>query len=508
MSVISHFLTGFARPGADLREGMLAASSLNSRAAALSERATFLLRKQGIAPFKGDASSDMVSLFDVNDQKDEQAAASWRQFLPPYHFLPPSARQAAELSAGFLPLEESLSAGFSLTGSHNENALLAEDIDSLGAAYEQGAAWVNHARAIQAGLVNDFPPSSIDLTLGINRELQALADTPIGRLAVERDSIERIERAATIRILRSTYHRLEAETASLARLPPVGTTDQPARGADDVDIELSQNERLPRLQQARSLARSRVRARTSAITLQHLRIQLRGHWADLQVYRKEKESLIDLHASIDSHIEALRQESERIEASAHGPESAEHDTEPGAGTESEAGTLRRLDAENRELLGHLTRFIRSYYPPPTAETLANSTVAGIPTARDASLEAVPSLSILLEDLMNRTILHPEDPFISTAGHWPPYVELLLRSGIATTEQANSQTATLSGTASTHGESASSTSVFHRTPASYSQQSADQVAAMASAGAALPAGRPGRPHHPPQETMIRLEDFHL
>ena len=49
------------------------------------------------------------------------------------------------------------------------------------------------------------------------------------------------------------------------------------------------------------------------------------------------------------------------------------------------------------------------------------------------MDGVPKASLkdLLENLMNLTVGHTGDPYLQLgANHWKPYVELLIRAGIA------------------------------------------------------------------------------
>ncbi|ELU14223.1 hypothetical protein CAPTEDRAFT_191692 [Capitella teleta] len=65
---------------------------------------------------------------------------------------------------------------------------------------------------------------------------------------------------------------------------------------------------------------------------------------------------------------------------------------------------KTLSTEHKKLMKAMGLFIKDHFPPPNPDQM---------------------------DLMNSCINHPHDPYLTlTPEHWPPYVELLLRCGLA------------------------------------------------------------------------------
>ena len=103
---------------------------------------------------------------------------------------------------------------------------------------------------------------------------------------------------------------------------------------------------------------------------------------------------------------------------------------------------------SKDLEEHLLDFLDTFYPPPTADDLAGrqkkAKLAAKGRGGQTTLDSfastsrndegpspdMQSLQELLEELTSRALRHPEDPFVMTTTRtWPPYVELLRRSGI-------------------------------------------------------------------------------
>lgn len=108
---------------------------------------------------------------------------------------------------------------------------------------------------------------------------------------------------------------------------------------------------------------------------------------------------------------------------------------------TEAELERRWQAvltDNQRLVQELAAFLAQYYPPPANALLLSATgteTGAIPDDRhaDATISRAEAMSLrdFLEALMNRFVEQPADPWVLlTARHWPPYVELLVRAGIA------------------------------------------------------------------------------
>ena len=81
----------------------------------------------------------------------------------------------------------------------------------------------------------------------------------------------------------------------------------------------------------------------------------------------------------------------------------------------------------KKTLAEFLTFVNEHYPPPTAapDTFEVNSSVG------SSQSDVMSLKDMLALLMNKTVDSPNDPYVTLdpSAHWPPYVELLQRSGI-------------------------------------------------------------------------------
>ena len=77
--------------------------------------------------------------------------------------------------------------------------------------------------------------------------------------------------------------------------------------------------------------------------------------------------------------------------------------------------------------------MKKYFPAPDeAETKRWLKKQGIRTDGDSEVVPFEPLQSILEDLMNKSVDTPHDPYIQLDPklHWQPYVQLLLRCGIA------------------------------------------------------------------------------
>lgn len=86
------------------------------------------------------------------------------------------------------------------------------------------------------------------------------------------------------------------------------------------------------------------------------------------------------------------------------------------------------------LMENMLEFVQKQFPVPTAAETANwlKKKQGLRVNNVNNVQPFQSLQSILEDLMNQCMLTPHDPYIqlSPITHWQPYVQLLLRCGIA------------------------------------------------------------------------------
>ncbi|XP_015239841.1 centromere protein K [Cyprinodon tularosa] len=136
-----------------------------------------------------------------------------------------------------------------------------------------------------------------------------------------------------------------------------------------------------------------------------------------QKWLEEKKQVL-LAAS--DHIERLRLEREKL---------SEHniilDTK---------AKIQKIKVYQEKLLETLGDVLETHIPLPKKESSASKRKKSI---THEITEDLISLSEILEVLMNKVINTPHDPYV-TLDHtfWPPYVEMLLRYGIAVRHQEN------------------------------------------------------------------------
>lgn len=86
-----------------------------------------------------------------------------------------------------------------------------------------------------------------------------------------------------------------------------------------------------------------------------------------------------------------------------------------------------VTAYHKVLLKNMAEFVEKHFPPLTAQQLKRSQRK----VRSQPQTPVWPLQQMLEVLMNKSVETPHNPYMSLEpAHWPPYVELLLRFGIA------------------------------------------------------------------------------
>ncbi|NXR16829.1 CENPK protein, partial [Cinclus mexicanus] len=86
----------------------------------------------------------------------------------------------------------------------------------------------------------------------------------------------------------------------------------------------------------------------------------------------------------------------------------------------------KLKTFKKELLSALGVFLDEHFPhPEKAENTKNKNSSAEPTVE------VITLKEILENLINKLITTPHEPYLTiNESFWPPYIELLLRYGIA------------------------------------------------------------------------------
>ncbi|XP_054896938.1 centromere protein K isoform X2 [Poeciliopsis prolifica] len=96
--------------------------------------------------------------------------------------------------------------------------------------------------------------------------------------------------------------------------------------------------------------------------------------------------------------------------------------------------IQKMKTYQEQLMESLGDILEKHVPPPQDESTASKKKKNIPL--EISEDLVP-LSKILEVLMDKVMNTPHDPYV-TIDHtfWPPYVEMLLRYGIAVRHQEN------------------------------------------------------------------------
>lgn len=93
-------------------------------------------------------------------------------------------------------------------------------------------------------------------------------------------------------------------------------------------------------------------------------------------------------------------------------------------------TIQKMKLYQERLMESLGDILQKHVPPPQIENKKKS------SAQDV-IEELMSLGEILELLMNKSLKAPHDPYIDIdSTFWPPYIEMLLRYGIAVRHQEN------------------------------------------------------------------------
>ncbi|KAJ1209585.1 hypothetical protein NDU88_004959 [Pleurodeles waltl] len=88
----------------------------------------------------------------------------------------------------------------------------------------------------------------------------------------------------------------------------------------------------------------------------------------------------------------------------------------------------KIRAYEQELLGALGEFLGEHFPLPEKPEETSKKKKILPAGPATQLK---TLHDILEELMNKLLATPHDPYVPiTESDWPPYIELLLRYGIA------------------------------------------------------------------------------
>uniref|UniRef100_A0A672GQ17 Centromere protein K n=1 Tax=Salarias fasciatus TaxID=181472 RepID=A0A672GQ17_SALFA len=96
--------------------------------------------------------------------------------------------------------------------------------------------------------------------------------------------------------------------------------------------------------------------------------------------------------------------------------------------------IQKMKSYQERLMSCLGDILEKHVPPLNKELSANAKKKNI---QDEITENLISLNEMLEMLMNKVLSTPHDPYLTIdETFWPPYVELLLRHGIAVRHQEN------------------------------------------------------------------------
>ncbi|NWX16154.1 CENPK protein, partial [Aegotheles bennettii] len=84
--------------------------------------------------------------------------------------------------------------------------------------------------------------------------------------------------------------------------------------------------------------------------------------------------------------------------------------------------MLKLKTFKKEILSALSEFLDEHFPPPEEKNQKSS--------EEPAAELI-TLTEILEILINRIMNKPHEPYVTIRdSFWPPYIELLLRYGIA------------------------------------------------------------------------------
>ncbi|NWW86628.1 CENPK protein, partial [Rhynochetos jubatus] len=154
----------------------------------------------------------------------------------------------------------------------------------------------------------------------------------------------------------------------------------------------------------------------------------------LQRVKNDLESMLSTVMLQNEHLEEdLKREQQwykEQEDILHTLNNMEEDTENQVGQPSVTryfyklqSKMLKLQEHKEELLNALSEILENYFPHPVSPKKENSSVK--PTVELITLHEI------LEILVNKLISIPHEPYITiNDSFWPPYIEMLLRFGIA------------------------------------------------------------------------------
>ncbi|XP_065518227.1 centromere protein K isoform X2 [Lathamus discolor] len=94
--------------------------------------------------------------------------------------------------------------------------------------------------------------------------------------------------------------------------------------------------------------------------------------------------------------------------------------------------ILQLKAYKKKLLTALEEFLEEHFPPPEKGGSAEKT-----NSQEEPVVELKSLQDILEILVDKSVSTPHDPYVQIDdSFWPPYLELLLRHGIAQRHPVN------------------------------------------------------------------------
>lgn len=156
------------------------------------------------------------------------------------------------------------------------------------------------------------------------------------------------------------------------------------------------------------------------LTLSAIRSQRRVLAADVEKEKDVKEKLEKVQSALS---EKLQEQATRKDSTESYKIQLEH-------------RLKNAKKQGKELRNNLATFINKHFPLPTEE-VANEARKRLRSSDRTSVESLSSLKSILEDLVNKCMEDPNDPYIDIDDSiWPPYVELLLRCQIVTRHPEN------------------------------------------------------------------------
>jgi hypothetical protein len=97
--------------------------------------------------------------------------------------------------------------------------------------------------------------------------------------------------------------------------------------------------------------------------------------------------------------------------------------------------LESAKKEGKEMRTSLGGFINKHFPLPTPEVVSEAK-RKLRSSESSCTENLSSLKSILEDLVNKCMEDPNDPYIDVDNIWPPYLELLSRCQIVTRHPDN------------------------------------------------------------------------